>query len=292
MTPITDFFQNSSGNILTQTPADDSYSNPMIETINQDLVAAVDVAFACLLLISGYNIIISHHWQLERSSLAELVPRAVLVVCAVHFNLFFIGLFIDLNNALCNQVITAASAQTLTNIISGFVSVNVLAGLLLVILIIVVLILLLVLLAQMVIRIALVALLIAVAPLALACFILPQTMRWGRLWFTTFSSAVLVQFLQVTALCIGGILITSIGSTASWHVAHQLAEAFLAIGMVILTLKIPGMLQTAALQPMVNASNGMMDKVAGGGSAGGSGGSGGSSDAETATQLAELIAML
>src|SRR5579885_404641 len=35
--PVTDFFQNSSTNILTQTPPDDSYHNTMVETINQAL---------------------------------------------------------------------------------------------------------------------------------------------------------------------------------------------------------------------------------------------------------------
>ena len=289
--PVTDFFQNSSTNILTQTPPDDSYNNTMVATINQALVHVVDVALACLLLIGGYNVILGHHLRIEHSSITELLPRAILATGAVHFNLLFLGLFIDLNNALCNTVIAASSAQTLTTIISGFLSINPLAGLMLVILIIVVVVLLLILLAQMIARIALVALLIAVAPLALACLALPQTMRWGRLWFTTFSSAVLVQFLQVTALSLGGMLITSIGNTPIWHVGHALAEVFLAIGMMVITLKIPGMLQTWALHPMMNASGWLMEQASAGGGSGGSGGVAGSSG-ETAAKAAELLAML
>ena len=178
--PVTDFFQNSSANIITQTPPDDSYHNSMVGSINQALVHAVDVALACLLLIGGYNVILGHHLRIEHSSITELLPRAILATCAVHFNLLFLGLFIDLNNALCNTVIAAASAQTLTNIIGGFLSLGSPASLMLVVLIIVVVIMLLFLLAQMITRIALVALLIAVAPLALACLALPQTMRWGK----------------------------------------------------------------------------------------------------------------
>ena len=165
------------------------------------------------------------------------------------------------------------------------------ASLMLVVLIIVVVIMLLLLLAQMITRIALVALLIAVAPLALACLALPQTMRWGRLWFSTFSSAVLVQFLQVTALALGGMLITSIGNTPIWHVGHELAEVFLALGMMLITLKIPGMLQTWALHPMMNASGWLMEQASSGGSSGGSGGDAGSSS-ETAAKVAELLAVL
>jgi hypothetical protein len=175
--PVTDFFQNSSTNILTQTPPDDSYHNTMVVSINQALVHVVDVALACLLLVGGYNVILGHHMRIEHSSITELLPRAILVTCAVHFNLLFLGLFIDLNNALCNTVVTAASAETLTTIIGGFLSINPLAGLMLVVLILVVVIMLVLLLAQMLTRIALVALLIAVAPLALACLALPQTMR-------------------------------------------------------------------------------------------------------------------
>jgi hypothetical protein len=287
--PITDFFQNSSTNILTQTPPDDSYHNTMVVTINQALVHAVDVALACLLLIGGYNVILGHHLRIEHSSITELLPRAILVTCAVHFNLLFLGLFIDLNNALCNTVVAAASAETLATIIGGFLSINPLAGLLLVVLILVVVIMLVLLLAQMITRIALVALLIAVAPLALACLALPQTMRWGRLWFTTFSAAVLVQFLQVTALALGGMLITSIGNTPIWHVGHALAEVFLAIGMMLITLKIPGMLQTWALHPMMQTSGGATGQAFGGGSGGGGDAA---SSAETTAKVAELLAML
>ncbi len=286
--PITDFFQNSSLNILTQTPPDDSYANSMVWTINQDLVHAVDVALACLLLIGGYNVILGHHLRIARSSVSELLPRAILVTCAVHFNLFFIGLFIDLNNALCNTVMAVGSYQTLTNMIAGFLSINPFAGLMLVLLIIIVAILAVLLFVQMVTRIALVALLVAVAPLGLACLALPQSMRWGRLWFTAFSSAVLVQFLQVTALTLGGLLITSMGNTAFWHLGHQLVEVFLAIGMMVVTLKIPGMLQTWALHPMMTANSELTDLI----SPSNNGGGGGSNSSETAATVAELLALL
>ncbi|HEU5381713.1 MAG TPA: conjugal transfer protein TrbL family protein [Ktedonobacteraceae bacterium] len=288
--PVTTFFQNSSTNIVTQTPPDDSYANATIITINQTLVHVVDIALACLLLIGGYNVILGHHVRIERSSITELLPRAILVTGAVHFNLLFLGLFIDFNNALCNTVIAAASAQTLTNIIGGFLSINPFAGMMLVLLIIVVAILLILLFAQMITRIALVALLTAVAPLALACLMLPQTMRWGRLWLTAFSSAVLVQFLQVTALTLGGILITSIGDTPVWHFGHELAEVFLAIGIVVITLKIPGMLQTWALHPLTTSSGWLMDQTVSGVGGGDSGSAG--SSGETAAKVAELLALL
>src|SRR5258707_12583466 len=164
--PVTTFFQNSSANIVTQTPPDDSYANSMVGTINQDLVDAVDAALACLLLIGGFNVIIGPHLRMEQSTIAEILPRAILVTCAVHFNVLFMGLFIDLNNAVCNPVKAVASEQTLANLIATFLSPSTVDfGSLVVVLVLVMAILSILLLVQMITRLALVALLIAVAPL-------------------------------------------------------------------------------------------------------------------------------
>src|SRR5581483_7325328 len=69
--PVTDVFQNSASNILTQTPPDDTYHNSMIVTINEALVHAVDIALASLLLIGGYNVILGQHVRIEHSSVTE-----------------------------------------------------------------------------------------------------------------------------------------------------------------------------------------------------------------------------
>lgn len=274
--PLTNFFQNSSANIITQTPVKDSYGNTTIVALNGVFVDAVDAALACLLLLGGYNVMVGQHLRLPQSSITELLPRAILVAFAVHFNLLFLGLFVDLENALCATVTAATSYQTFTNIITSFLSLSPTAGLLLVVLILVFFVLALLLLFQMTTRIALVAVLISVAPLGLACFMLPQTVRWGRLWLTTFSSAILVQFVQVTALGLGAMFLTSLGATAFWHVGQQLGTIFLATGTLFLVLKIPGMLQTWALHPMMETP----DWGGGGGnSAGDSVGGGGAGDA-------------
>jgi hypothetical protein len=253
--PIEEFFQNSSANIVTQTPASDSYDNDMVKTLNADFVDVVDAALACLLLIGGFNAMVGPHLRMRQSSVTEVIPRAILVTFAVHFNLTFIGLFITFANDLSATVVGITQIQTLANIITGFLSLNILTGLLVIILVIVFLSMTVALLFQMTTRIALVALLCALAPLALACFVLPQTTRWGRLWMTTFSSAVLVQFFQVTALGLGGMFITSVGSSGLFSVGREIGSVFLAIGTVGLVLKIPGMLQTWALHPMMEASD-------------------------------------
>jgi hypothetical protein len=254
--PIADQILKNPADIVYQTPLltnDNDAQNRAILSLNQFFVEVVDLAFVCLLIIGGYNIIVGRHLNLPFSTIMEVLPRAALVTLAVHFNLLFAGLFVDFENALTLDVIHLAGLNMLTNIIAGLLSfqnVTVLSFLLIVVLGVMAIMLLI----QMVTRIALVALSLALAPLGLGCFLLPQTMRWGRLWLVTLSTSVMVQFIQVVALGLGGVFITAIAATSFLRIDKSLALAFLAIGTLGLVLKIPGMLQTWALHPMMDTS--------------------------------------
>ncbi|HVU67663.1 MAG TPA: hypothetical protein VHD63_11060, partial [Ktedonobacteraceae bacterium] len=253
--PLTEGVLKNPADILYQTPLltnETEAQNQVIHTLNTFFITVVDLAFACLLVIAGYNVIIGRHVLMPSSTLMELLPRAVLVMLAVHWNLFFLSLFIAFENALSLAVFQFAGAQMLTNIIAGlltFQGVSLLTFLLLVVLGI----LSLLLLIQMVMRIALVALSLVLAPLGLGCFFLPQTIRWGRLWLAILSSSVMVQFLQVVALGLGGVFLSALAQTSFFHLDQSLVTALLAIGTMGLVLKIPGMLQTWALHPMMDA---------------------------------------
>lgn len=253
--PLADDILGNPADIVYQTPPEDSYQNSTILTINSALIGVVDVALASMLVVGAYNVIVGQHLNLFRSSFTELLPRAILVVGAVHFNIFFLSLFIEFENSLSLAVIHAASYTMLTNLLKGLFS-NPLTGLIVFILMVVLGVMVILLLIQMVTRIALVAVGLALAPLGLGCFMLAQTMRWGRLWLTTLSSSVLVQALQVAALGLGGAFITAIASTSLARLDKELATLFLAIGTLLLVLKIPGMLQTWALHPMMDGGGG------------------------------------
>jgi hypothetical protein len=253
--PLTDGVLKDPADIIYQTPPTDSYSNQVIVNINMAFVGVLDTALACLLLIGAYNVIWGHHLRLTHTSVTEVIPRAILVVGAVHFNLLFLGMFVDFVNELSLAVIHVASYQLLTGVIQGLLTNSTLSGLLLMVLVIVLGILVVLLLIQRIGTIALIALLLSIAPLGLACFFLPQTMRWGRLWLSTLSSALVTQVLQVTTIALGGMFITSLGLTSLFHIDQGLANAFLAIGSMLLVLKIPQMLSTWALHPAADGSN-------------------------------------
>jgi hypothetical protein len=272
--PITDAITGSAANIITQTPEQASYGNETIKAFNQTFVTAYDGALTALLAIGAVNIMIGHHWRTLRTSWGELIPRAVLVTAAVHFNLLFLGLFLQFENALTQTVLDIAGKGILTNVIVTILTKIGLTNLLLWILLIVLVVMTVFLLFQMVGRIALVGIGLATAPLGLGCFLLPQTVRWGRLWLTTFTTAVIVQFLQVLALGIGGVFLTSIVPNLTDPV-QALTVLFLTIGTLGLVLKIPGMLQNWALHPAMGGSGrdygqgeGMSGEAFGGGGGG------------------------
>ncbi|MEO9028089.1 MAG: hypothetical protein ABI413_04665 [Ktedonobacteraceae bacterium] len=262
-------FLNNPVDLLFQTPPADTYQNPTVIALWNALMDAVNAALACVIVIGGYNAIVAPYLSLRQSSIAAFLPQLLLAFAAAHFSLTFLGLFIDLENALCVAIITAAGITTFANAVLGVFQNPTNEGLLLWLLVIVIAIMIICLVGQMILRIGLVVLLLVLSGPALLCFGLPQTQRYARLWMTLFTSTVLVQFFQVTALSLGGMLLTSVGTTDLLHVPQSIAQALLCIGVLFLVLKIPGMLNTWALRSIQE----------GFGSAGGGGSSGGGAEA-------------
>ena len=101
----------------------------------------------------------------------------------------------------------------------------------------------LLLLLQQLMRLALVDVLLVVSPLALLCWVLPQTQGWARLWSSTFFGAVFAQFVQVLTLKLGGALLTELTPMAA---DAALLAVFLGVAVLALTLKIPSLLRQHA----------------------------------------------
>jgi hypothetical protein len=132
----------------------------------------------------------------------ELVPRLAIGALLVNTSLSWGRFTIDLNNLVCQQigpgvlpgwaaVSSADAGELLSNLIA--IVVYLLVGVLLV--------------TQMLMRLALVDALLIVAPLAMLCWVVPQTYGWARLWFQTFFSTIFVQVLQVVVLQLGSALV-------------------------------------------------------------------------------------
>ena len=104
----------------------------------------------------------------------------------------------------------------------------------------------LLLLGQMLMRLALVDALLVIAPLALLCWVLPQTYSWARLWFSTFFATVFVQSIQVLVLQLGADLIqrlpsllASVGSSPVDSGRVWLVTLLLGVAVLQLARKVP-----------------------------------------------------
>ena len=116
---------------------------------------------------------------------------------------------------------------------------------------------------QMAVRLALLWVLLVLSGPGLACFALPQTTGFGRLWLSLTASTVLVQFFQVVALALGGTLLTSLGASNLFGVGGTLATLLVAVAMLYLVLRIPGIVHRHAFRPMMDASAAVAGGAAG-----------------------------
>jgi hypothetical protein len=254
--PVIAAILNSPLNILTQTPPVDTYQNPLVMNWFAAFLNVVDLALASLIVVGGYNVIVGRELGLPHSQLAEFLPRLLLAFGAAHFGLYFLGLFIDLENALCSVATSLASTAILTTLITNLFQLNLVGeGLLVVVLAVVLGIMAILLGAQMAVRLALLWVLLVLAGPGLACFALPQTTGFGRLWLSLTASTVLVQFFQVVALALGGTLLTSLGGNNLFGVGGPLAPLLVCVAMLYLVLRIPGIVHRYAFRPMMDASS-------------------------------------
>ena len=195
------------GNIISQTPPALSYDNDVVRRLWGSLRLVGNAALAVVTVWGGLNIIVHPHIRVPYHGALELVPRVLLGAILVNSSLDWTRFVIDLNNALCRAVgastIPAWSAVLQPS--AGAVLLNLIA-------MVIYLVMGLLLFVQMLMRLALVDALLILAPVALLCWVLPQTYGWARLWFSTFFASVFVQFVQVLVLQLGTSLIDHLPS--------------------------------------------------------------------------------
>lgn len=276
--PIADAIDQDPGNFLSQTPIcvygcptnDSPYqSNTTIMTFMNWSIGIVNIAVATFVALGAFNIMAARQiGSLGASSLAQFLPRIALAVMAANLSLYFLQFFLDLENALCLEVIHLQALTILTNTISGIFHLNLFsAGLIVFATAIILAVMNLLLAWQMLVRLALLFLLIVLAPFGLLCFGLPQTQGYGRLWASNFTLTVFVQFFQVVALALGGMLATSVSTTGFFGMGQDMTSLFVSIAVMYLVLRIPAMVRTTAtpaLGPVAGAGPGAVEAVIGG----------------------------
>ena len=235
--------------LLTQTPPAASYANPAVVQLWGLIRAVANAALALVVLWGGYGVMAGRHTGAPYHEAVALLPRLLVGTLLVNTSLWWGQLGIDLGNALCAAVggaglpdwSAAASSPT--------------QALLDVLLVLIYLVLGLLLLIQMLMRLALLDVLLVLAPLAMLCWILPATEGWARRWSFFFVGAALLQFVQVLALHLGGGVLTTLAPAQQGGAGVPL---FLAMAVLLLTLRLPGMFIHHAADGMAALRSGLL----------------------------------
>jgi hypothetical protein len=234
------------GGLITSTPAELSYANGTVRDLWQKLRLVANGGLALVTALGAINLIVNPHIRAPYHGALELIPRVLAGAVLINTSLEWGKFFVDLNNELCTFFAGARVGgnpvpgwETLQQAGASSVLVDLVAagiylfmGLLLA--------------GQMLSRLALLDVLIVLAPLALLCWILPQTYGWARLWLTTFFATVFVQSIQVLVLRLGADLSTSLVGLVPGLAADPasaapgwLATLTLSVAVLQLTRKIP-----------------------------------------------------
>lgn len=221
-------------------------------------------ALAVVVLLGGYNIMVRMHLGLPYHTLMEFVPRLALGAVGAVTSVAVIGGLIDLVNGLDHlgvaQIQTAFQWPDLVNNPTVF-------GLIFLLFALCYAILLLLVGVQLLVRLALIDLCIILSPLALVCWILPQTQRWTQLWLNAFLGAMFVQPLQVLAMALGTTLMTSFGAQPGvWGLIFQLGVGIAAFW---LAWRMPRLLDSWAVRFSIGSVGSPLDFVGVGGWGGG-----------------------
>jgi hypothetical protein len=190
------------GNVISQTPPGLSYDSEVVKRLWTSTCLIANSALAAVTVWGGVNLMVHPHIRAPYHGALELVPRLLLSAILINTSLSWGHFVIDLNNALAqllgsssipawDTALKPAGGPPLMNLMA--MAIYLVMGLLL--------------LGQMLMRLALVDALLVIAPLALMCWVLPQTYSWARLWFSTFFATVFVQSIQVLVLQLGTELI-------------------------------------------------------------------------------------
>jgi hypothetical protein len=232
-----------SNGLIGNTPAELSYGNKAVQDLWDKVRFVANGGLAVVTVWGGVNFMLGPHIRAPYHGALELVPRVLVGALLVNSSLDWGRFVIDVNNGMCAWVggvpwpppgwqgfQEAGASEFLVHLIAA--GIYLVMGLLLG--------------AQMLMRLALVDSLLVLAPVALLCWVLPQTQSWARLWLTTFFGTVFVQFVQVLVLRLGTDLTASLvtlvpdvagnpfGVAPTW-----LATLALGVAVLQLTRKIP-----------------------------------------------------
>ena len=239
---LTDVLDAARGlNFLTRTPPELSYRQPDVLRLWGATRAVADGALALILMVGGYNVMLRRSLGERYEGALALLPRVLVGALLANLSMWWAGAAIDAENALCAAVGgQLPDARRFLPLLAAGGLLWTPLRLLLALALLCFLVVGLLLVFQLLMRLVLIDVLLILAPLALVCWILPQTQGWARRWSTAFVGAVLSQFLQVLGLVLAANLVAPFGAGSSGAAAAL--GPLLGLAGLWLVLKLPALL--------------------------------------------------
>ena len=239
--------------ILTGTPPDLTYANPLVREAWAVVWAVTSGALVVIVGWMGLSLIVSEHVGGRSAGWRETFPRLVLGLVAAATSLWWCSLVIDVAAGVSGFVaeslgvnpgdlLRAPLKTLLIAVESGSVGMAQLMALLYLVYGFFVLYVL----VQMIVRLALIDLLLALAPIALGLWILPHTAGWGRQWLRMFMTTVFQQAVQLISLALGFGFLEQFAEIAAFEPVQDLIwKLLISLAFVYLATRVPSMLGQA-----------------------------------------------
>ena len=245
-----------SSQVLLGTPHVLTDQNPAVANLLALLTALALALLAIIIGVQGYALILGPHLGggFRYAEAREVFPRLLVGAAATVVIPWMIGQFIDFSNLLGSAAVTnsfvpvtAPSLGDLGNGANPAIEELVLAFVVLGYTIFALLVVL-----QVFVRLATLDLLIVLAPLAMVCWILPQTRVWTERWTTLLCGVLLAQPLQLLTISLGLGLATNLPSIPGFGqlfggLQATLAEGLLCLATYYVAFKIPRLVSQIGL---------------------------------------------
>lgn len=231
-----------------------TYSNTSVKQFWLIFLFIADLMMGFFIVLAGYQVIFAGLSSRYGEAL-ESLPNLIFAAIGAHISLIFAQFWIDLNNLLCNLILTQVYVDS--HPMSGFAAF--ITGVVITIITIPILILLVILIIilgiQMATRLGIIIFLTALLPVLFALLALDQTRRFGQAGLFSYVTGVLLQFLQLACIALGAkvlvpFLSANIGPTDG---IAPVATILAGIALLWITLRIPGLLRQWALQPIADS---------------------------------------
>ena len=243
--------------LLFDTPTAVTTQNQAVQTLFTDMQVVADAAFALIILIAGFNLIVGTQVGMRQTEAKELLPRLLLGAAGANLAFWLISQAVDGTNTFMHAVAVAPFAFFVPNLSNLPPGTNVLfIGFFGALGIIVYLVLFLFLVFQIFTRLALLDFLIIISPLASVCWILPQTRRAAEWWLGLLCATLILQPLQLLMVAMGMSLVANLPANAGlWGIATVLIQIGLLIATFYLAIRLPALLNYGLFRTVGGVGN-------------------------------------